>query len=411
MSDRMRPRIKRSHEVTVVTVGDSGVGKSSLITRFCKGVFDQNYLPTTFSHHLLDSHVAGQRVKFSFLDTSGKKGGTDSSSESLFTLALREAHVILLCYDISDSSTLFSAVNNWVPEIKYHASTTPIILVGCQADVISDPYVDKAIPRVNETLVSNEDALLLSQQIGAVMVMETSAKESAKTVISLMEMAVMTAKRSSPLFSTPTNVKSQTKRSKSLSNQRKNCLNPSSNLLCNSLNMSQESLNSLHLETDNRIGIVIDENMPLDNLRRIQMLKVSPKRSNGESESLSSGSLRSKSSTLSSTGSSGSQGSSSSRNMNWLNFKQEKSAQPIAQRKTSKVKDDKSNNGDEKLVTIKCQTLTANKTYEEVEIEVPASVYETMKNGEKTEEEPNNSVRERWSGIGTKIKCLFSKTE
>ena len=62
----------------------------------------------------------------------------------------------------------------------------------------------------------------------------------------------------------------------------------------------------------------------------------------------------------------------------------------------------------EKMVLIKCQRLTADKTYEEVEIEVPVPVYETM---QAYTDNGNSPVRGREKrGIGTKIKCLFSKT-
>ena len=39
MSDRLRGRVARPHELTVVTVGDSKVGKTALINRFCDDVF------------------------------------------------------------------------------------------------------------------------------------------------------------------------------------------------------------------------------------------------------------------------------------------------------------------------------------------------------------------------------------
>ena len=68
----------------------------------------------------------------------------------------------------------------------------------------------------------------------------------------------------------------------------------------------------------------------------------------------------------------------------------------------------------EKMITIKCQRLTADKTYEEVEIEVPAPVYETLQGREG---ELQGRGRERRTGggglaetLGTRIKCLFSKT-
>jgi len=39
----------------------------------------------------------------------------------------------------------------------------------------------------------------------------------------------------------------------------------------------------------------------------------------------------------------------------------------------------KVNGNEEKTVTIRCQRLTADKRYEEVDVEVPAPIYETLR--------------------------------
>jgi GTPase SAR1 family protein len=39
MSERMRGRLTKPHEVTVVLVGDANVGKTALVTRFCEDIF------------------------------------------------------------------------------------------------------------------------------------------------------------------------------------------------------------------------------------------------------------------------------------------------------------------------------------------------------------------------------------
>ena len=41
MSERLRGRVPRPHELTVVMVGDAGVGKTALATRFCEDIFIQ----------------------------------------------------------------------------------------------------------------------------------------------------------------------------------------------------------------------------------------------------------------------------------------------------------------------------------------------------------------------------------
>ena len=65
----------------------------------------------------------------------------------------------------------------------------------------------------------------------------------------------------------------------------------------------------------------------------------------------------------------------------------------------------------EKTVTIKCQRLTADKTYEEIEVEVPAPIYETIQlyNDTGSLSARATSSKERRKSIGTKLKNLFVK--
>ena len=65
-------RITSRHDTTIVLVGDSKVGKSSLVTRFRSGKFDTSYSKTNFESFTSSSIVQGQRVKYTIYDTSGE---------------------------------------------------------------------------------------------------------------------------------------------------------------------------------------------------------------------------------------------------------------------------------------------------------------------------------------------------
>ena len=105
-------------------------------------------------------------------------------------MAYREADVFLLCYKISDPSTLFSALNYWCPEIRLHSSySIPIILVGCGSDLRTDRDVLSSLSRRGKAPVSIDQALSFCQRIGGVTYVETSAKVSAKAAISAFEVA------------------------------------------------------------------------------------------------------------------------------------------------------------------------------------------------------------------------------
>jgi len=188
MSERLRGRVARPHELTVVTVGDSRVGKTALINRFCDDVFIENYAATSFNRYISDSLVANKRVRYTIWDTAGVM-----ETNTTRTLAFREADVFLLCYNISDPSSLFSAINHWVPDLRQQAPSTPIVLVGCQSDLRTDRTVMALLAKVGKSPVSSQQALSMSQQIDAVMYVETSAKTSARGAASVMEVAALTS--------------------------------------------------------------------------------------------------------------------------------------------------------------------------------------------------------------------------
>merc|ERR1712038_763955 len=339
-----RGQVVSPHTVTLVTLGDAAVGKTSLINRFCSDTFNENYVSTSFCRYVHDTVIGSRRVRYTIWDTSGSLETNTSRS-----LAYREADVFLLCYNISDPSSLFSAINHWVPDLRLQAPSTPIVLVGCQSDLCQ--FVTE--------VVSSPQALSMSQQIGAVMHVETSAKSSRRGVASVMEVAALTLLgQFFPLVSLP----------------------PSP---------------------------------PMSKKHRQRSLSISRDWE---------GSLRSNSSTLSSTRSDVSMASLASKSSEAAKPASPKVSintcrTPKTERRPNRDKD-REERAEEKMVTITCQRLKADKTYEEVEIQVPAAVYHTMvvqsdpgAAQQQHQQQVTNDRKGLSLGLTNKIKCLFSKTD
>merc|ERR1712038_657432 len=90
---------------------------------------------------------------------------------------------------------------------------------------------------------------------------------------------------------------------------------------------------------------------------------------------------------------------------------------PKTERRQNRERD-KEERDQEKMVMIKCQRLKADKTYEEVEIQVPAAVYHTMMIHsdpdtvqQHHQHQALNEKKGLSLGLTNKIKCLFSKTD
>lgn len=57
----------------VIIIGDSGVGKTNLLTKFCEGVFKDSYVATIgVDFKLKTITVDGARVKLQIWDTAGQ---------------------------------------------------------------------------------------------------------------------------------------------------------------------------------------------------------------------------------------------------------------------------------------------------------------------------------------------------
>ncbi|CAI8049753.1 Ras-related protein Rab-5C [Geodia barretti] len=143
----------------LVLLGESAVGKSSLVLRFVKGQFHE-YQESTIGAAFLTQTVNldDTTVKFEIWDTAGQE-----RYHSLAPMYYRGAQAAVVVYDISDGDT-FVRAKNWVKELQRQASPSIVIaLAGNKADL-------KDIRKVHI-----EDAQSYAEDNG-LLFMETSAK-------------------------------------------------------------------------------------------------------------------------------------------------------------------------------------------------------------------------------------------
>ncbi|XP_076091578.1 rho-related protein racA-like isoform X1 [Mytilus galloprovincialis] len=131
-----------SDEVKVLVVGDSGVGKTSLLITYVTDSFPHPYIPSVadFDHHIIRT-VEGQNINLTLWDTGGGE-----NCDRLRPLSYFGRDIILLCFDIGDESTLLLVKEKFIPDLDKHVPNIPQILVGCKSDLrITEPNscVDK----------------------------------------------------------------------------------------------------------------------------------------------------------------------------------------------------------------------------------------------------------------------------
>ncbi|XP_025902580.1 ras-related protein Rab-37 [Nothoprocta perdicaria] len=158
---------------TVMLLGDSGVGKTCLLTRFKDGAFLSGTFIATVGIDFRNKVVAvdGVKVKLQIWDTAGQE-----RFRSVTHAYYRDAQALLLLYDIT-SKLSFDNIRAWLTEIhEYAQKDVVIMLLGNKADVSG------------ERAVRTEDGASLAREYG-VPFLETSAKTGMNVELAFLAVA------------------------------------------------------------------------------------------------------------------------------------------------------------------------------------------------------------------------------
>ena len=115
-----------------IIIGDSHVGKSSIMTQFIDKKFNYNHdmtIGVDFSSTIIN--IDKRKIKINIWDTAGQE-----AFRSITRSYYKASAAIILVYDITNIQS-FNSLNRWYDEIKNNINSTynpQIILVGNKAD-------------------------------------------------------------------------------------------------------------------------------------------------------------------------------------------------------------------------------------------------------------------------------------
>lgn len=148
------------HLFKLLIIGDSGVGKSSLLLRFADNTFSGSYITTIgVDFKIRTLEIDGEKVKLQIWDTAGQE-----RFRTITSTYYRGTHGVIVVYDVTNGES-FANVKRWHHEIEQNCNMVKRILVGNKND---DP---------ERKVVLTEDAQRFADQMD-IKLFETSAKEN-----------------------------------------------------------------------------------------------------------------------------------------------------------------------------------------------------------------------------------------
>ena len=136
----------------IVIIGDSGVGKSNILSRYVRDEFSIDTKATVgveFGSKILT--LNNQQIKIQIWDTAGQE-----KYKSVSSIYYKGAKGALLVYDISRKET-FNNINRWINEIKNNSDENiNILLIGNKCDLKSERQVteDEAAKKAEQLKIS-----------------------------------------------------------------------------------------------------------------------------------------------------------------------------------------------------------------------------------------------------------------
>uniref|UniRef100_A0A673B5K3 Ras-related protein Rab-36 n=1 Tax=Sphaeramia orbicularis TaxID=375764 RepID=A0A673B5K3_9TELE len=138
----------------VVVVGDLNVGKTCLINRFCKDVFERDYKATIGVDFEIERfEISGVPFSLQIWDTAGQE-----KFKCIASAYYRGAHVIITVFDMADIKSL-DHTHQWLEEAlrENDPDSCFIFLVGTKSDLLSR----------EERLRTEKDAIKIATEMKA----------------------------------------------------------------------------------------------------------------------------------------------------------------------------------------------------------------------------------------------------
>ncbi|MFX1365752.1 MAG: GTP-binding protein [Promethearchaeota archaeon] len=153
----------------VCVVGDGGVGKTSMVLRYCENTFKENYIMTigsNFSTKQIElEEYPNYLIKLQLWDLAGQK-----HFSFVRPPFYRGATAIVYVFDLTRRSS-FQNILDWKAEVeKVIGNDKPYLLVGNKIDLAEQGNRE----------VGEKDGEALKEEIKAIAYYETSAKQDLK---------------------------------------------------------------------------------------------------------------------------------------------------------------------------------------------------------------------------------------
>ena len=132
MSEKQKSKSKRGITCKVILVGDSGVGKTSIMNRYLNKYNPEIPATLNTSFYTKIETINNYKINFQIWDTVGQE-----QYRSLNTLFFKDSHICIIVYDITRPESFENIKNYWYESVITHGLEGIICAIAGNKDDLS----------------------------------------------------------------------------------------------------------------------------------------------------------------------------------------------------------------------------------------------------------------------------------
>ena len=120
--------------VKIILLGDSGVGKSSIMIKFSDYMFNE-YTNSTIGvdFRVCYTKINDKLIKMQIWDTAGQE-----RYRNIIKSYYRDVNICIMVYDVLDSNENNGTINYWYKQIEIFTINSELVIVGNKIDMVKE---------------------------------------------------------------------------------------------------------------------------------------------------------------------------------------------------------------------------------------------------------------------------------